>query len=262
MGRGLFCFCNTDRKYDLSALVGVRLLHPPRRRSAAMRYFRVLLLASSLWVVGATASAQAPSPDRTDDEHIRQTVAAFWQALGDLDAIRLKATLDWPNMLVQTRPDRPTGAGRITTDAVALEAEVRRTLDGLSEGRKGDFYGTTVSTIEARFVNPSVAYALQTRRFGGSPATRWSRYGAIATSKRSQSCARRATRPSAGRSWWLRFPSETVRHINAAEQTVPPEPHHSVLCGRFVSGPVNLGVGRLPLPDRWRYHKVWFRAEN
>src|SRR4030095_6782875 len=87
--------------------------------------------------------------------------------LGDFDAIGLRDTLDWPNMIVQTRPDKATRAGTANTDKAAFDEELRRTVGGLPKGAKGDFYGTTVSKIEVRFLNPTLAYAYHVCRLGG-----------------------------------------------------------------------------------------------
>jgi hypothetical protein len=115
----------------------------------------------------ATASAQTPSPTATNEEQVRLTIASFWKALGDFDGPAFKATLDWPNMIVQSRPDKGTRAPTANTDEAAYEAEMRRTMDALPKGSKGDFYGTTITSIEVRFLNNSLAYAYHVCRLGG-----------------------------------------------------------------------------------------------
>jgi hypothetical protein len=137
-----------------------------------MRCFSLILIVLAMFALCVPAPAQTASAERTGEEPIRQTVAAFWKALGDLDAAGLKVTLDWPNVMVQTQPDRPTGPATINTDAAALEAEVRRTLEGLKGGRKGDFFGTTVSTTDVQFLGATLAYAHHVCRLGGEAGER------------------------------------------------------------------------------------------
>ena len=132
-----------------------------------MHWFRLMVIASALWALGATAVGQGPSADAANDEHVRKTVTTFWKAFGDLDANGLRATLDWPNMMVQARSRTATGPAMVNTDAVQFEAEVRRLGEGRSEGRKGDFYGTSVARMEVRFLSGSVASVHHVCRLGG-----------------------------------------------------------------------------------------------
>ena len=125
-----------------------------------------LTIASALFFVSA-ATAQTPAPGKVDDDQVRQTVTAFWKALGDFDGPGFKATLDWPNMIVQSRPDKGTRAATANTDIAAFDAEMRRTIDGLPKGAKGDFSGTTITTLEVRFLNNSLAYAYHVCQLGG-----------------------------------------------------------------------------------------------
>ena len=131
-----------------------------------MSGFLSMTIASALLFV-ATATAQTPAAGRVDEDHVRQTVAAFWKAFGDFDGPAFKATLDWPNMIVQSRPDKGTRAATANTDVAVFDAEMRRTLDELPKGRKGDFYGSTITTIQVRFLNKYLAYAYHVCRLGG-----------------------------------------------------------------------------------------------
>jgi len=115
----------------------------------------------------ATATAQTPSPGSMDEEQVRQTVTVFWKAFGDFDGPGFKATLDWPNLIVQSRPDKGTRAATANTDVAIFDAEMRRTLDELPKGKTGDFYGSTITTIQVRFLNKSLAYAFHVCRLGG-----------------------------------------------------------------------------------------------
>jgi len=70
-----------------------------------MRRFIIMAIASVLFLL-PTVTAQTPAA-ATDEEQVRQTVSAFWKALGDFDGPAFKAPLDWPNMIVQSRPTIP-----------------------------------------------------------------------------------------------------------------------------------------------------------
>ena len=115
---------------------------------------------------GSVVSAQAPQT-KADEDHVRQTVTAFWKALGDIDRAGFKATLDWPNMIVESRPDKGTRAARANTDMAAFDAEMRRVIEQLPKGAKGGFHGTTITTFEVRFLNSSLAYAYHVCHLGG-----------------------------------------------------------------------------------------------
>jgi len=131
-----------------------------------MSCFLRMMIVSALFLC-ATASAQSPSPTGPNEEQVRQTVVSFWKALGDFDGPAFKATLDWPNMIVQSRPDKGTRTPTANTDVAAFDAEMRRTMDELPKGSKGDFYGSTITTMEVRFLNSSLAYAYHVCRLGG-----------------------------------------------------------------------------------------------
>ncbi len=132
-----------------------------------MRHLHLIMIASALCVLYPTAVGQTPSADRVNEEDVRKAVTAFWKAFGDLDANGLKATLDWPNMMIQARSKTATGPGMVNTDSAKFDAELRQIVEGLSEGRKGDFYGTTVETIEVRFLSGTLAYAYHVCKLGG-----------------------------------------------------------------------------------------------
>src|ERR1051325_9607891 len=71
---------------------------------------------------------------------IEATVRQFWSALGDLDASRIKQTLDWPSVVIETSSTGATPANVVHNEA-ELDAEIRRANpnpDGAK--RKGDFY--------------------------------------------------------------------------------------------------------------------------
>ena len=108
-----------------------------------MRRFLSMAIASALLLL-PTVTAQTPAAAAADEEQVRQTLSAFWKALGDFDGPALKATLDWPNMIVQSRPDKGTRAATANTDMAAYDEEMRRTMDQLPKGAKGDFYGSTI----------------------------------------------------------------------------------------------------------------------
>jgi hypothetical protein len=131
-----------------------------------MRRFLSVAVASALFFL-PTATAQTPVAGTTDEEQVRQTVSAFWKALGDIDGPGFNATLDWPNMIVESRPDKGTRAARANTDRAAFDEEMRRIIDQLPKGAKGDFYGTTITTVEVRFLNSSLAYAYHVCQLGG-----------------------------------------------------------------------------------------------
>ena len=59
-----------------------------------------MAIASALFLL-PTETTQTPAAGMADEEQVRQTLAAFWKALGDFDGPAFKATLDWPNMIVQ-----------------------------------------------------------------------------------------------------------------------------------------------------------------
>ena len=130
-----------------------------------MRRVLSMVIASALFLL-PTVTAQTPVA-ATDEEQVRQIVSTFWKALGDFDGPAFKATLDWPNMIVQTRPDKGTRAARANTDRAAFDEEMRRIIDQLPKGAKGDFYGTTITTMEVRFLNSSLAYAYHVCQLGG-----------------------------------------------------------------------------------------------
>jgi len=130
-----------------------------------MRRFFFVLVASALFLL-PTVSAQTPAA-ATDEEQVRQIVSTFWKALGDIDGPGFNATLDWPNMIVESRPDKGTRAARANTDRAAFDEEMRRIIDPLPKGAKGDFYGTTITTMEVRFLNSSLAYAYHVCQLGG-----------------------------------------------------------------------------------------------
>lgn len=136
-----------------------------------MSGFLALTIASALFFV-STVTAQTPAAGRVDEEQVRQLVSAFWKALGDFDGPGFKATLDWPNAIVQSRPDKGTRAATANTDVAAFDAELRRTMDQLPKGSKGDFYGTTITTLEVRFLNSSLAYAYHVCQLGGKGGER------------------------------------------------------------------------------------------
>ena len=131
-----------------------------------MSSFLRVIIASALFFF-ATASAQTLSPAAMSEEQVRQTIASFWKALGDFDGPAFKATLDWPNLIVQSRPDKGTRVPTANTDEAAYEAEMRRTMDALPKGSKGDFYGSAITSMEVRFLNNSLAYAYHIVRLGG-----------------------------------------------------------------------------------------------
>ena len=135
-----------------------------------MRGFRSIAIVLVLFPL-LTATAQGPASG-VDEEQIRQTVSAFWKALGDFDGPAFKATLDWPNMIVQSRPDKGTRAATANTDIAAFDAEMRRTMEELPKGSKGDFYGTTITRLEVRFLNSSLAYAYHVCQLGGKGGDR------------------------------------------------------------------------------------------
>ena len=128
--------------------------------------FRAMIIVTVLFLSVST-SAQTTYPAGTNEEQVRQTVASFWKALGDFDGPAFKATLDWPNMIVQSRPDKGTRKPTANTDVAVFDAEMRRTMDGLPKGSKGDFYGSTITTMEVHFLNNSLAYAYHVCRLGG-----------------------------------------------------------------------------------------------
>ena len=128
--------------------------------------FLSMTIASALLLV-ATATAQTHAPGRVDEEQVRQTVSTFWKALGDFDGPGFKTTLDWPNMIVQSRPGKGTRAATANTDMAVFDGEMRRTMDQLPKGAKGDFYGTTITTMEVRFLNSSLAYVYHNCRLAG-----------------------------------------------------------------------------------------------
>ena len=70
-------------------------------------------------------------------------------------------------MIVQSRPDKGTRAATANTDVAAFDAEMSRTIGQLPKGAKGDFYGTTITTLEVRFLNNSLAYAYHVCQLGG-----------------------------------------------------------------------------------------------
>lgn len=88
-----------------------------------MRRFLSVAIASALFLVPAV-TAQTPTAGTADDEQVRQTLSAFWKALGDFDGPAFKATLDWPNMIVQSRPDKGTRAATANTDMAAYDEEI------------------------------------------------------------------------------------------------------------------------------------------
>jgi hypothetical protein len=120
---------------------------------------RFIAIASVLVVFCASALGQTPPAATENEELVRKTVTAFWKAFGDLDATGLNATLDWPNIMLQVRSRPTTGPGMVNTDAATFDLEMKRITEGLTDGRKGDFYGTRVATLEVRFLSTSVAYA-------------------------------------------------------------------------------------------------------
>jgi hypothetical protein len=106
-------------------------LQPNVASPKSRRQFEFQLLdyfvASALFFVSA-ATAQTPAAaGKVDDDQVRQTVAAFWKAFGDFDGSAFKATLDWPNLIVQSRPDKGTRAATANTDVAVFDAEMRRT---------------------------------------------------------------------------------------------------------------------------------------
>lgn len=131
-----------------------------------MRRFLSLAIASALFLL-PTVTAQTPAAGTADEEQVRQTLSAFWKALGDFDGPGFKATLDWPNTIVQSRPDKGTRAATPNTDMAAYDEEMRRTMDQLPKGAKDDFYGSTITTMEVRFLNSSLAYAYHVCQLGG-----------------------------------------------------------------------------------------------
>jgi hypothetical protein len=131
-----------------------------------MSGFLSITIAATLFFA-STTTAQTPADGKVDEDHVRQTLTAFWKALGDFNGPGFKATLDWPNMIVQSRPDKGTRAATANTDIAAFDAEMRRTIDQLPQAAKGDFYGTTITTVEVRFLNSSLAYAYHVCRLGG-----------------------------------------------------------------------------------------------
>ncbi|OHB79337.1 MAG: hypothetical protein A2W31_03870 [Planctomycetes bacterium RBG_16_64_10] len=137
-----------------------------------MHRFHPLLIVTTMFAAYVPLAAQTPSPEKTTEDQVRQTVTTFWKALGELDANGLLNTLDKPNVLIETRPDGPTGPATVNTDMATFQAEVRRTAEGLGSRRKGDFYGTTVSTIEVRFLHATLAYAHHMCRLGGESGER------------------------------------------------------------------------------------------
>lgn len=130
-----------------------------------MRRFLSVAVASILFLL-PTVTAQTPVA-ATDEEQVRQIVSTFWKALGDIDGPGFNATLDWPNMIVESRPEKGTRAARANTDRAAFDEEMRRIIDPLPKGAKGDFYGTTITTMEVRFLNSSLAYAYHVCQLGG-----------------------------------------------------------------------------------------------
>ena len=132
-----------------------------------MHYLRLIVIASALSALCPAAVGQTTSGDTINEEHIRNTITAFWKAFGDLDSTGLKASLDWPNIMIQARTRTPTGPGMVNTDAAKFEAEFRQMVESRSAGRKGDFYGTTVDTIEVRFLSKTLAYAYHSCTLGG-----------------------------------------------------------------------------------------------
>ena len=148
----------------------------PQRNSSLkqeMRTSTVLLLFvfSFLLSFGSVVSAQESQSNAArgsaDEDHVRETVTTFWKALGDIDRAGFKATLDWPNMIVESRPEKGTRAARANTDMAAFDAEMRRITEELPKEAKGDFHGTTITTLEVRFLNSSLAYAYHVCRLGG-----------------------------------------------------------------------------------------------
>ena len=129
-----------------------------------MRRVLSIVIASVLFLL-PTVTAQTPTG--ADEEQVRQTVSTFWKALGDIDGPGFNATLDWPNMIVESRPDKGTRAARANTDRAAFDEEIRRIVDQLPKGAKGDFGGTTITTWEVRFLNSSLAYAYHVCQLGG-----------------------------------------------------------------------------------------------
>jgi len=136
-----------------------------------MRRFLSMAIASILFLL-PTVTAQTPAAGTADEEQVRQTLSAFWKALGDFDGPAFKATLDWPNMIVQSRPDKGTRAATANTDMAAYDEEMRRTVDQLPKGAKGDFYGSTITTMEVRFLNSSLAYVYHVCRLAGKGGDR------------------------------------------------------------------------------------------
>jgi hypothetical protein len=131
----------------------------------------LLMVLSFLLSTGSVASAQGPRTNAAsgsaDEDHVRQTVTAFWKALGEIDRAGFKATLDWPNLIVESRPDKGTRAARANTDMAAFDTEMRRVIEQLPKGAKGGFDGTTITTFEVRFLNSSLAYAYHVCHLGG-----------------------------------------------------------------------------------------------
>lgn len=136
-----------------------------------MTGFLSITIAATLFFI-STVTAQTPAGGKVDEDHVRQTLSAFWKALGDFNGPGFKATLDWPNMIVQSRPDKGTRAATANTDMAAFDAEMRQTIDQLPKGAKGDFYGTTITTVEVRFLNSSLAYVFHVCRLAGKGGDR------------------------------------------------------------------------------------------
>ena len=94
-----------------------------------MHYLRLIVIALALSAMCPAAVGQTTSGDTINEEHIRNTITTFWKAFGDLDSNGLKASLDWPNIMIQARTRTPTGPGMVNTDAAKFEAEFRQMVE-------------------------------------------------------------------------------------------------------------------------------------
>lgn len=132
-----------------------------------MKKLQIVAFIAGLFVsFGVISVNPRPAKAETTDEPIRQTVVAFWKAFGELDGDKMKATLDWPNVIIETKPGN-TVPGKIHKTIAEFDAEIKRATAGRNNTKaRSDFYGTEVTKIDVQLINDTLAIAYHVCRLG------------------------------------------------------------------------------------------------
>ncbi len=158
----------------------------------------ILFAATAILLLSLSAAAQdhskAPTQrakgTRTDKtaRDLEAVIRQFWEGLGELDADKIKQSVDFPGMIIESSPTGSKQANVVRSPG-EIDEELKRAPASALETHHGEFFGIKLMTFRVQMLGADLAsvsyiYRMPPDIVARNPASRSGTFNAVTVLRR------------------------------------------------------------------------------